>query len=447
MSDVVSAPIALSPSDGRDAHLRAKLDLESSLLERPDDTALQRAYFETLIRINRQFTGILEFRWPRHPYPLYFRCGSTDLHNFSQIFLRREYDFPLAAAPRRILDLGAYVGYAAIFLAHRFPEAEIVSVEPSENNFRLLLMNTAPYHKIRRLNVAVCGEKGQVKFHSSIPGDWGLRVVQGTVDGNIPAISFPEVLGLVHWDDVDLLKCDIEGAEKDVFERSGTSIVASVACCAIELHDNSVPGCEAAVSSCFDQAIFERTRSGEYHVFKRRTVGVAARHVPTLDVLRPDKGVQNITLKNVPPEAWGYYTFDGASCQLNATSADSPPAELATIIEFAGQDAFESEVRVENPLGHGVTFGLKVCELDDQIVTSACIHVAAGEARHWRCPVGVRYRPLRVFLSTRMVVGSPTNHQVRAFWQQPDSSSTNKMGPWDWLRWTRDFGRSAPISR
>jgi FkbM family methyltransferase len=77
------------------------------------------------------------------------------LRNFAQIFLNREYGFPIPFKPRRILDLGAYVGFAAIFLAQRFPDAEIVCVEPSAENFRLLMLNTSAYSNIRQINAAV----------------------------------------------------------------------------------------------------------------------------------------------------------------------------------------------------------------------------------------------------------------------------------------------------
>jgi FkbM family methyltransferase len=419
MADVVDELTRSSRSDEGAAQLRAKGEFEDLLLENPEDSALRRGYFETLIRLSRQFSGLLEFRWPGYPYPLYFRCGSTDLHNFAQIFLRQEYDFPVPFVPRRILDLGAYVGYAAIFLAQRFPEADIVSVEPSAENFRLLVMNTAPYSRIRRVNAAVWGESGRMTFSLATPGDWGKRVVEGAHEGDVTALSLKDILRLARWNDVDLLKCDIEGAEKEVFNLDGASIARSVACCAVELHDASVPGCEAAVSSCFDSDMFERTRSGEYHIFTRHSVERPAPHVPAICVLRPEIGVRPISLLNVPSEEWGYYTFDGDSCQLNATSGNCPAAQLITMMEFAGQDAFECELFVENPLGYGVTFGFKVCDPDDNVLASASVDVAAGKGGRWICPIGAQSGLIQVFLSARMITGSPTNHQVRAYWRRP----------------------------
>ena len=420
MADAIDASARIyEPLDEGGAQLRAKRDFEGLLLEKPEDATLQRAYFETLTRISRQFAGVLEFRWPGYPYPLYFRCGSTDLQSFAQIFLRKDYDFPLPFAPRRILDLGAYVGYAATFLAHRFPEAEVVSVEPSAANFRLLVMNTAPYTRIRCLNAAVWGDNGRVNAQSATPGDWGMRVVEDTHASNVNALSLPDILRLNHWNDVDLLKCDIEGAEIEVFSRSGACIAGLVSCCAIELHDASAEGCDAAVSACFDTGAFERTRSGEYHVFTRRSVTKPTRRVPAIYLLRPEVGVRAISLQNVPTDDWGYYTFDDDLCQLNATTANGPAAQLTAVIEFSGQDTFDCEVLVENPRGYGVTFGLRVSDFDDHVVASANIDVAAGKGGRWICPIGLRSGPLRVILTTRMISGSPTNYQVRAFWRRP----------------------------
>ncbi len=64
---------------------------------------------------------------------------------------------------------------------------------------------------------------------------------------------------------IDILKVDIEGAEKEVFESSDW--MGSVRCLAIELHDWIKPGCSAAVGSVTrDFSILQR---GETTIFIR----------------------------------------------------------------------------------------------------------------------------------------------------------------------------------
>jgi hypothetical protein len=111
-----------------------KYALETALRREPDNAELRARYRATLERINRTTLGLSTIVVPELSYPLYFRGGSSDLANFDQIFGLKELSVPLARAPARVLDLGAYVGYAAVYLAHLYPDAEIVCVEPSPSN-------------------------------------------------------------------------------------------------------------------------------------------------------------------------------------------------------------------------------------------------------------------------------------------------------------------------
>jgi FkbM family methyltransferase len=376
---------------------------------------------EDLSRINREFTGIVCFNWDSLPYPLYLRSGSTDFRNFVQIFQNGEYDFPMPFTPRTVLDLGAYIGFAAIFLAHRFPDAEIVCVEPSASNFRLLTLNTGAYPNIRCINAGVWGESSPLQFSQYTPGDWGMHLTASAPDGDsVPGLSLPAILERIKWSTVDLLKCDIEGAEREVFATARPLISTSVNCCAIELHEQAAPGATAAVAGCFSNAAFEYTRSGEYHVYMRRDRTRAALHVPGIHVLRPAAGLRQINLKNVPPQPWGYYTFNATSCQLNATKHTDAPAELHTLIEFSGQCQFDATVMVENPRGHGVFFSVAIHNpANEELVVEASTEVAANEKIRWTVPVRPLEGAYRVTLRTRMAQGSPTNHQVRSYWLDP----------------------------
>ncbi len=180
------------------------------------------------------------------------------MRNFAQIFLNCEYGFPIPFKPRRILDLGAYVGFAAIFLAQRFPDAEIVCVEPSAENFRLLMLNTSAYSNIRQINAAVWSEAGRLRLDRHTPGDWGMHVVKSSTEGQeVAALSLSDILGHAHWDKADFLKCDIEGTEREVFSEARASIAGSVNCCAIEIHERAAPGSAAAVAACFNSADFD----------------------------------------------------------------------------------------------------------------------------------------------------------------------------------------------
>ncbi len=402
--------------------LSRKRDYEARFGEIGDPEA-QRDYLALLRKIDRDCCGILDFRWPGVASPLYMRCGSSDLSNFGQMFHVQKYGFPLEFAPARILDLGAYAGYAAAYLTRRFPHADIVCIEPSLANFQMLTLNTASYSRIRRLNVAVWGHSSSLDVASTSGGEWGVRLTESAARGNgLPALSIPEIRAHIGWAKVDYLKCDIEGAELSVFGESGALIAGMVQCCTVETHDTIAPGSSRMVKESFPGTDFSNTRNGEFEVFVRRNAAqTGSGAISTVSVLRPERGVRPISLTNVRPEGWAYYMFDTDSCQLHPANRGQPPAELATTVELSGQTAFACEVSVENPNGHAVDFSVEVRSLvTDLEIVRTTITAAAGAKQRWNVPLGVAaYGPHRVALQTVMSASSPSNHQAFANWSAP----------------------------
>ncbi len=86
--------------------------------------------------------------------PIYLRRGTSDIENFIQIFLRKEYDF-LKREPDTILDLGGYVGLASCYLANLYPNAKILLVEPDPDNFIIAKLNTRQFRNIECISFGV----------------------------------------------------------------------------------------------------------------------------------------------------------------------------------------------------------------------------------------------------------------------------------------------------
>nr|WP_294555576.1 glycosyl transferase family 90 [uncultured Rhodopila sp.] len=407
----------------RDAGLFARKRAIEANFAGPRDSAAEEEYLSLLGKINREYCGILDFRWPGVPSPLYMRCGSSDLANFGQMFLNQEYGFPLPVAPARILDLGAYAGYAAVYLSIRFPRAEIVSIEPSPANFQMLTLNTGAYGRVRRLNVAVWGHRSSLRIADTSGGDWGIRLAENDdPEAGIPGLSIVDILARVGWDRCDYLKCDIEGAEAGVFAESGTLIADMVQYCAVETHDAIDPDSSRMVKAAFSGEHFVNTRNGEFEVFVRRDAfQVSDRTAARVSLLRPEKGLRRLTLTNVREEGWAYSMFGGESCQLHPANVGQAPPELAAIVDLDGQTAFVSDVEVVNPHGFSVDFMVQVIRVaDDAEIANARISVAAGDRQRWTVPLGSPAPgPYRVILRTVMAAGSRSNHQANANWIAP----------------------------
>jgi FkbM family methyltransferase len=398
-----------------------KLALEADLVTNEFGPGKLSAYLETLEAIDRSSIGIVSFRWPSVTYPLYFRCGSSDLTSFKQVFISQDYSFLLPYEPRHILDLGAYVGYVSVYLAERFPESGIVSLEPIADNFRMLSLNTSAYSNIFRLNAAVWGASGHLRAAPHTAHDWGGQFQAAKDnDGGTKGLSIPDILEIVDWRAADFIKCDIEGAELSVFGESRESISSMAMACAVETHDAIAPGSSDTVAACFDPHYFARSRQGEIDLFLRLHIVQDSLQPARLSVLRPPVGTREISLKNVPSAPWGFYLFDENSCQLHPGQGAENHPEVSSVLEFRGQTTFDCKIGVQNPLGLAVRFILEIRRsADDHVVFQSQTSILAGELHRWTQRTPSLQGPHRVALRTAMAEPDATNHQAIANWFDP----------------------------
>ena len=233
-----------------------KYALEAALRREPGDEGLRARYREVLERINRTTLGLNTIVIPELMNPLYFRCGSCDLANFDQIFGQDELFRPAGAAAGADPGSGRLCRLrCGVFWRLAFPLAEIVCVEPAAANFKVLTLNTAPYPRIFRLDGAVWSKPATLAVSGHELGDWGTHFAAVSGDRGVQAWSVPEILRLSGWERADLIKCDIEGSEREVFADRDARWHQDALCVTVETHDEWIPGCLATVRGVF--------RSGE----------------------------------------------------------------------------------------------------------------------------------------------------------------------------------------
>lgn len=175
-------------------------------------------------------------------HPLFVRLGTTDWLVLEEIYLRNEYAPAVAAAhgARQIVDLGSNVGLSVRLWQQHFPEALIVAVEPDNENLAVCRMNTKAGPAPRRVcHVAACvaGAAGQVALDRG-KGEWEYSISDRQTQNSVlvDALTVPQLLARCGIEGaVDLLKCDIEGAERDVF-RDCREWISRVRTLLIELH-------------------------------------------------------------------------------------------------------------------------------------------------------------------------------------------------------------------
>lgn len=182
-------------------------------------------------------------------HPLWLRLQTSDAQVCAEVLLGREYFFPLDNPPRTIVDAGANCGITSIFYANQFPQATIWALEPEPSNYAALVWNAQKYSNIIPIQAALWSWDGEVELFSPAPkferwGKWGFTVRPGY---GCRALTIRTLMGNIGVDAIDILKVDIEGAEREVFSDPGW--IEGIGLLAIELHDSTHPGCTAAVDA------------------------------------------------------------------------------------------------------------------------------------------------------------------------------------------------------
>jgi FkbM family methyltransferase len=207
--------------------------------------------------------------------PVYVRVGTSDAWLYREILIRGQYALDLPFLPKTIVDAGANIGLASIYLAHKYPQARVIAVEAEMSNFELLSKNVAPYPNIVPIHAALWNRDGFISIAKPDRREsckWGFVAQEGP-GVKVRAVTMPTLMREHGLEWIDFLKVDIEGSEKELFEDH--SWAEDVRCLAIELHDHFKPGCSAAVNAALSN--FSRSRRGEvnFYVHRERSVGVA----------------------------------------------------------------------------------------------------------------------------------------------------------------------------
>ena len=206
-----------------------------------------------------------------------FRPDTSDVPTFIQIFIAKSYALLTQIPVRLIVDGGANVGYASLFFANQFPQAQIVAIEPDGDNFTVLRENTWYYPNIRLIQAGIWNKPGELNLvtHDDSKkwlGHWGVRVEESAESGKsgVKAITIDEILQSTGRKYIDILKLDIEGAEKEVFSDNYASWLSRTNILVIELHDRFKAGCTEVVSAAIRQFDFTEYQKGENTFFFRK---------------------------------------------------------------------------------------------------------------------------------------------------------------------------------
>ena len=147
--------------------------------------------------------------------------------------------------PKLIIDCGGNIGCSAVYFANVYKDAQIYCVEPARDNFKLLKYNTSFYENIHAINSALWNKETYIKlkaFENNL--GWMAYETNSKDIAALKTITISKILKESGFDKIDLLKIDIEGAEKEVFGADNVDEwLSRVNVLVIELHDRMKRGC------------------------------------------------------------------------------------------------------------------------------------------------------------------------------------------------------------
>ena len=180
----------------------------------------------------------LRFREMPHA-TLALRPGTEDDSLAKDALFRRHHLPPQSIPPdalHRIWDLGANVGLTMAHMATLFPAAHILGVELDADNAALCRHNVSAWpDRCELVHAGVWMSDGTVSYTRDPDRPQSFHIASVQASASAPSISLNRLLQQCGWEQVDYVKMDIEGAEREVLKHN-TEWAARVRSIKVEVH-------------------------------------------------------------------------------------------------------------------------------------------------------------------------------------------------------------------
>jgi FkbM family methyltransferase len=166
-----------------------------------------------------------------------------------------------------IIDAGANIGLVSIYFANKYPTAIIYAIEPEKSNYDLLVKNAIGYKNIVPIQAALWKNNSPLCIENLDAEKWAFRVTE-KIDANnhlINTNTFANLLAMANKNYIDILKIDIEGAEKDLFEEYSEIWIYIVGSFIIDLHEGLRKGTNNSFYSAISKLNYREYIKGENH--------------------------------------------------------------------------------------------------------------------------------------------------------------------------------------
>lgn len=191
------------------------------------------------------------------------RSHTTDISVLAELLVGGSYDsLPPGQEVDTVLDLGANTGLSFRWLRSRWPAARFVCVEPDAGNLQVLRANVRPFAgQVEVIGACIGGFERKVRLVGP-DGEWSYRMLDCDGPGRagqVDVVTMDALLASRGIERICVLKCDIEGAESELFAdcRSWIDRVDSVA---VECHSEFLSSEQLLASLAYNGAALDLQR-------------------------------------------------------------------------------------------------------------------------------------------------------------------------------------------
>ena len=168
---------------------------------------------------------------------LYYRTNRGDIQGIREIFIDEIYRLPEHVKVTGLVDLGANIGLATVWLATTYGLTGVIAVEPLPENARLLRTNVRANHiACQVIEAAVGTTTGVTYFAETSESNLGHVADAGRA---IPLVDVREIVNELSFSR-PLLKMDIEGMEGELLQSIDPVWTRKFVAMVMEMHPEIV---------------------------------------------------------------------------------------------------------------------------------------------------------------------------------------------------------------
>ena len=155
-------------------------------------------------------------------YPLNYVDAHSLIGMYNELIYQEIYSFTTTNKQPVIIDCGANIGVSILFFKSKFPDAKMVAVEADMQIAEVLRSNLALNGISAEIIQKAVWSKSNEKIPFGSSGDDSGSIFNSSNITEVESIALPDLIN--QFDEVDLLKIDIEGAEIEAIKNSAVDL-------------------------------------------------------------------------------------------------------------------------------------------------------------------------------------------------------------------------------